>query len=58
MNIQVVDESGDACNNYMGMNLPEFLETTDAFFDPFFSEVVTEETYQLIKDPPIILLQF
>ncbi len=54
---QVVDESGDACNNYMGMNLPEFLETTDAFFNPFFSEVVTENTYLQITVQPLITLQ-
>ncbi|MDE0481431.1 MAG: DUF309 domain-containing protein [Candidatus Poribacteria bacterium] len=55
---QVVTESGDVEGNYMGINLLEFLETTDAFFTPFFSEVVTEKTYQQITVPPLILLQF
>ena len=55
---QVVVECGDVKNNYMGMNLPEFLETADTFFEPFFSEHVTEKTYQQITVQPLILLQF
>ena len=54
---QVVVESGDMASNYMGINLPEFLEIADTFFAPFFSDHVTEETYQQIKAHPLILLQ-
>ena len=53
---QVVDESGDAAHNYMGINLPAFLETADTFFAPFFSEPVTEETYLQIASKPLIFL--
>ena len=55
---QVVVECGDARSDYMGMNLTEFLETADTFFEPFFSEHVTEKTYQQITVQPLILLQF
>ena len=55
---QVVFECGDANANYMGINLSEFLETADTFFEPFFADNVTEQTYQEIKTPPLILLQF
>lgn len=54
---QVIVESGDMASNYMGINLPEFLEIADTFFAPFFSDHVTEETYQQIKAHPLILLQ-
>ncbi len=55
---QVVSESGGAAQNYMGIDMSAFLETADAFFAPFFSEPVTEETYQQITVQPLILLQF
>ena len=55
---QVIVECGDASTDYMGINLPVFLENADAFFAPFFSEIVTEETYQQTADPPLIRLHF
>lgn len=55
---QVVVECGDASTNYIGINLSKFLKTADEFYSPFFAENVTEETYQKIKTPPLILLQF
>ncbi len=53
---QVVKESGEAAHNYMGINLPAFLETADTFFAPFFSDTVTEETYLQIASKPLISL--
>lgn len=55
---QVVVECSGAAQNYMGINLTEFLETADAFFAPFFSDNVTEETYQQISVNPLIQLHF
>lgn len=55
---QVVIENGDERVNYLGIDLPDYLKTADTFFAPFFSENVTEETYQQITVPPLILLQF
>ena len=57
---QVVTECGDGANNYMGINLTDLLDTADAFFQVFFTETekVPEETYQQIKVPPLIQLQF
>lgn len=54
---QVVVECGDAKVNYMGINLPNFLQTADTFFEPFFEGNVTEKTYQQIKELPLIQLQ-
>lgn len=53
---QVVIENGEA-DNYLGIDLPDFLGTIDTFFDPFFSEVVTEKTYLQTTVKPLILLQ-
>ena len=53
---QVVDECDDASGNYMGLNLPTFLDTADAFFAPFFAENVTEATYRKDTAKPLILL--
>jgi len=60
---QVVVECNDAEGNYMGpsymgLNLPAFLDTADAFFAPFFSDSVTEETYQQSAVKPLIWLDF
>ncbi|MCE2402796.1 DUF309 domain-containing protein [Candidatus Poribacteria bacterium] len=55
---QVVVECGDANGDYMGINLPIFLDIADAFFTPFFSGFVTEETYQQIKVKPLLQLHF
>jgi len=54
---QVVTECDDVNGQYMGINLPSFLDTADTFFNPFFSEQITEETYQKITVPPLILLE-
>ena len=53
---QVVVECDDASGNYMGLNLPAFLETADAFFDPFFGDRITEATYRRNAVKPLILL--
>ena len=42
---------------YMGINLTEFLDLLDTFFSPFFSDFVSEETYQKIPVKPLIQLQ-
>ena len=53
---QVVVECDDASGNYMGLNLPVFLDTADAFFAPFFAETVPETTYRQESVKPLILL--
>lgn len=53
---QVVVECDDPSGNYMGLNLPTFLETADAFFEPFFGAVVTETTYREYAVKPLIRL--
>ena len=53
---QVVAECDDATGNYMGLHLPTFLDTADAFFAPFFRDTVTEVTYRKISVKPLILL--
>ena len=53
---QVVAECNDVEGNYMGLNLPAFLDTADAFFAPFFADVVTETTYRKHSVKPLILL--
>lgn len=55
---QVMKECGEARVNYMGINLPAFLQTADEFFKPFFSNIVTEDTYQNITVQPLIKLQY
>ena len=60
---QVVVECDEAEGNYMGqsymgLNLPAFLATADAFFEPFFSDPVTEKTYQQVAVKPLIWLDF
>ena len=54
---QVVVECDDISGNYMGLNLPAFLNTADAFFDPFFEDTVTEATFRQYSVKPLILLQ-
>lgn len=54
---QVVVECDDASGNYMGLNLPVFLDTADAFFDAFFEDTVTEATFRQYSVKPLILLQ-
>lgn len=52
-------EAGNANGIYMGLELPAFLETADAFFAPFFSDTVTEETYrEAAVKAPLIQLRF
>lgn len=55
---KVVIESGDMASTYMGIDLPEFLEVADTFFDPFFSDPFKEETYQQVSVKPLIQLHF
>ena len=54
---QVVAECDDAAGNYMGINLPAFLDTADAFFTPFFADTVSEITYRQESVKPLILLK-
>ena len=53
---QVVVECENADGKYMGLNLPAFLDTADAFFAPFFANTVTETTYHQDSVKPLILL--
>ena len=53
---QVVVECDNIDGHYMGLNLPAFLDTTDAFFTPFFADTVTETTYHQDSVKPLILL--
>ena len=53
---QVVAESDRTDGKYMGLNLPVFLETADAFFAPFFADPVTEATYRQNSVKPLIRL--
>ena len=53
---QVVAECDDASGNYMGLDLPAFLEIADAFFAPFFTDKVTEATYRQNSIKPLIRL--
>lgn len=41
---------------YMGVNLPEFLTCLDTFFEPFFCETVSEQTYTHVTVKPLIRL--
>lgn len=54
---QVVIENDEKENTYMGIDLPAFLNILDTFFSPFFSEIVTEETYQQTHIKPLIYLE-
>ena len=54
---QVVVECDDIAGNYMGLNLPTFLDTADAFFAPFFADTVTEAAYHQESLKPLILLE-
>ena len=53
---QVAIECDDASGHYMGLDLPTFLDTADAFFAPFFDDSVTEATYRRNVIKPLILL--
>ena len=53
---QVLTNLDDPTGRYMGMNLPEFLACLDSFFDPFFSDTVSEQTYAHVKVKPLIRL--
>ena len=54
---QVVIECGKNENIYMGIDLIGFLDILDTFFSPFFSDIVTEHTYQQVQVNPLINLQ-
>lgn len=53
---QVVSECDDASGDYMGLHLPTFLATADAFFAPFFADAVSENTYLRESVKPLIRL--
>lgn len=55
---QVVAECENADGKYMGLNLPAFLDTADAFFLPFFADTVTDVTYRKNSVKPLILLTY
>lgn len=54
---QVVAECGNTDGKYMGLNLPVFLDITDAFFAPFFADTVTEAAYHQDSVKPLIRLE-
>ena len=53
---QVVVECDDASGNYMGLDLPAFLDVADTFFQPFFDDPVTEATFRKDSVKPLIRL--
>ena len=55
---QVLTNLDDPAGMYMGMNLPEFLACLDTFFEPFFSDTVSEHTYTHVTVKPLIRLHF
>ncbi|MCG9129657.1 DUF309 domain-containing protein [Candidatus Poribacteria bacterium] len=54
---KVLIECGEIEEIFMGINLTAFLEVLDTFYSPFFSDSVTEETYQKINVKPLIQLR-
>ncbi len=54
---QVIVECGEDEDFYMGIDLSGFMDILDAFFSPFFSEFVYEDTYQQPQAKPLIYLQ-
>ena len=55
---QVLTNLNDPIGMYMGMNLPDFLACLDIFFEPFFSDTVSEQTYSHVTVKPLIHLHF
>lgn len=53
---QVLTNLGDPTGMYMGVDLPEFLTCLDTFFEPFFSDAVSEQTYARVTVKPLIRL--
>jgi hypothetical protein len=53
---QVLTNLDDPTGMYMGVNLPEFLACLDTFFEPFFSDTVSEQTYSHVAAKPLIRL--
>ena len=53
---QVLTNLDDPTGLYMGVNLPEFLACLDTFFEPFFSDTVSEQTYSHVAAKPLIRL--
>ena len=43
---------------YMGIDLNAFLTDVDTFFEPFFSDTVTTQTYSSVTAKPLIRLHF
>lgn len=46
----------DSTEMYMGIDLNEFLTCVDTFFEPFFSEPISDQTYSRITVEPLIRL--
>ena len=55
---QVCDNLDNPGAMYMGISLNEFLACADAFFEPFFTDPVSEETYTHLTVKPLIRLHF
>ncbi len=53
---QVLTNLDNPTGMYMGVNLPEFLTCLDTFFEPFFCDTVSEQTYTCVTVKPLILL--
>lgn len=53
---QVLTNLDDPTGLYMGVNLPEFLACLDTFFEPFFSDTVSEQAYSRLTVKPLIHL--
>jgi hypothetical protein len=55
---QTLHNLDDPRGIYMGIDLNEYLDSVNAFFDPFFSDPVSEETYSRVTVKPLIRLHF
>ena len=53
---QVLTNLDDPTGMYMGISIPEFLACLDTFFEPFFSDTVSEQTYARVTVKPLIHL--
>lgn len=54
--LHVLTNLDDPTGIYMGVNLPEFLTCLDTFFEPFFCDTVSEQTYMHVTVKPLIPL--
>lgn len=55
---QVLHNLDDPTGMYMGINLNEFLTCVDMFFERFFCDTVSEQTYSRVTIKPLIRLHF